>query len=311
MNLGRAQQGEPLKLGMRNLYILPTRFGFLWLGGLLLLQVVAIQLQSNGALLLSFLMLGLFLLTLHLTHFNLQGVELRCGEPMPAFVGQPAAYPIEIRCLERCEGLRLRLGNEAPGAALSLPAGNHRLNVAWTPTRRGRHRPGRLRLFTNAPLGLFLCWSRWDAPRPQLILPAPQPGPVGRRQAATSPEAAPNGGPSREGGGSWRDLRPHRPEDGPGRLAWKLLAQGRGAHAKRFGEPIAQAPLLTAAAGVPAERALEHLCEAILRLHAAGESYGLALGDTVVPAGRGRPQRDRCLEVLALSPAAIGAASPP
>ena len=311
MNLGRAQQGEPLRLGMRNLYIVPSRFGFLWLGGLLLLQVVAIQLQSNGPLLLSFLMLGLFLLTLHLTHFNLQGLELRCGEPLPAFVGQAAAYPLEIRCPERCEGLRLRLGNEAPDAARSLPAGTHRLNVAWTPTRRGRQRPGRLRLFTSAPLGLFVCWSRWDPPRPQLILPAPHRGPVGRRDAAESPEAAPGGGFSREGGDSWQDLRPHRPEDGPGRLAWKLLAQGRGAHTKRFGDPLAQAPLLTAAAGIPMERALEHLCAAILRLHADGEAYGLALGDAVVPPGRGRPQRDRCLEMLALSPAAIGEGGPP
>ena len=74
MNFGTTQQGEPLKLGMRNLYIVPTRFGLLWLAGIGLLQVVAIQLESNGPLLLSFLMLGLFLLTLHpvsYTHLTL------------------------------------------------------------------------------------------------------------------------------------------------------------------------------------------------------------------------------------------------
>jgi uncharacterized protein (DUF58 family) len=310
MNLGRPQQGEPLKLGMRNLYIVPSRFGLLWLGGMLLLQVVAIQLQSNGPLLLSFLMLGLFLLTLHLTHFNLQGVELRCGDPAPAFAGQPAAYPLEIRIPERCEGLRLRLGNAEPDAPRSLQAGLHRLNVSWTPGQRGRQRPGRLRLFTTAPLGLFLCWSRWDPPRPQLVLPAPQRGPVGRAEAPADPEAAGGGGPSRrEGADTWQDLRPHRPEDGAGRLAWKLLARGRGAHAKRFSDPRTESTLLTAAAGVPLEQALEHLCEAILRLHGEGASYGLVLGNRVIPPGRGRSQRDRCLELLALTPAASGEAA--
>lgn len=307
MNLGPPQQGDPLKLGMRNLYIVPTGFGALWLGGLLLLQVVAIQLQSNGPLLLSFLMLALFLLALHLTHFNLQGLELRCGEPPHAFAGEPAPYPLEIRIPERCEGLRLRLGNGQPDGPRSLPAGCHRLTVAWRPTRRGRLRPGRLVLSTTAPLGLFVCWSRWDPPRPQLILPAPLRGPVGRLQAEGSPAAVESGAIGRpEGGALWHDLRPHRPEDGPGRLAWKLLAQGRGPHAKRFGEPLDEAPLLCPAAGVALEPALRHLCAAILRLHAEGGSYGLAVGGRRLAPGQGREHRDRCLELLALVPAASG-----
>ena len=40
MDFGRPQQGERVRLRMRNLYILPTRFGWLWLAGTVLLQVV-------------------------------------------------------------------------------------------------------------------------------------------------------------------------------------------------------------------------------------------------------------------------------
>ena len=307
MNLGPAQQGEPLKLGLRNLYIIPTRFGALWLAGLLMLQVIAIQLQSNGPLLLSFLMLALFLLALHLTHFNLQGLELRCGEPLPAFAGEAAPYPLEVLCPERCEGLRLRLGRGEADAPRSLGSGRHRLTASWTPARRGRQRPGRLVLSTTAPLGLFVCWSRWDLPRPQLILPAPLRGPVGRIETAGVPAEVEAGAIGRpEGGALWHDLRPHRPEDGSGRLAWKLLAQGRGAHAKRFGEPQAETPLLTPAAGVPAELALRHLCEAVLRLQREGALYGLRVGGREIPPGQGLAHRDRCLELLALAPGGAG-----
>jgi uncharacterized protein (DUF58 family) len=291
---------------LRNLYILPSRFGALWLAGMVLLQVVAIQLQSNGPLLLSFLMLGLFLLALHLTHANLQGLELRCAEPSPAFAGEPALYPLLIRCPERCEGLRLRFGTGEADGPRSLGAGWHRLAVAWWPERRGRQRPGRLVLSTSAPLGLFVCWCRWEPPQAQLILPAPLRGPVGHLAVADGLEplaaASPEG---LEGGSLWHDLRPHRPEDGPGRLAWKLLAQGRGAHAKCFGDPQAQAVLLTAAAGIPQELALGHLCEAILRLHAEGASYGLTLGEWRIEAGHGLSHRDRCLEMLALVPGGL------
>jgi uncharacterized protein (DUF58 family) len=271
-----------------------------------LLQVVAIQLQSNGPLLLSFLMLGLFLLALHLTHANLQGLELRCAEPPAAFVGEAAPYPLEIRCPERCDGLRLRFGAGEADGPRSLGPGRHRLVVNWSPERRGRQLPGRLVLSTTAPLGLFVCWSRWEPPQPQLILPAPLRGPVGRLVAAERPEAMAAGPPEGADGGSlWQDLRPHRPEDGPGRLAWKLLAQGRGAHAKCFGDPQAQAVLLTAAAGIPQELALGHLCEAILRLHAEGASYGLTLGEWRIEAGHGLSHRDRCLEMLALVPGGL------
>jgi len=302
--LGPVQQGERLRLGLRNLYILPSRFGVLWLAGIVLLQVVAIQLESNSPLLLSFLMLGLFLLTLHLTHLNLQGVELRCGRPAPGFVGEPLAYPLRLRCRSRCEGLRLRLESGEADGPCSLAPGDHLLTLPWRSPARGAQRPGRLGLRTSAPLGLFVCWSRWEPPATQLVIPAPLPGPVGSMAAATATEraVAASAQLEREGGDSWHDLRPHRPEDGSARLAWKLLAQGRGAHSKCFGQENPQPPLLTPAPGVPLERALRHLSAAILRLHGEGATYGLVLAGTTIPPAEGPQQRDRCLEALALCP---------
>ena len=141
---------------------------------------------------------------------------------------------------------------------------------------------------------------------PQLVIPAPRRGPVGQAQTHAEPEeGARTSSRGETGGDLWQDLQPHRPEDGARRLAWRLLAQGRGAHAKRFVAPLAEAPLLTPAAGIPLERALEHLSAAILRLHGEGASYGLVLGPTTIPPGRGPGHRDRCLEALALAPRSL------
>jgi uncharacterized protein (DUF58 family) len=300
MDFGRPQQGERVRLKMRNLYILPTRFGWLWLAGTVLLQVVGIQMQSNGPLLLSFLMLSLFLLALHLTHFNLQGVELGCGSPAPAFAGAPVAYPIVLRCPGRSEGVRLRLGREAAGPPLSLPAGEHELAVPWTPPGRGWHRPGLLRVQTTAPLGLFCCWSRWQPPAAQLIYPARRAGPLRLLASAAAPlDGEPVLASRREGSDDWCDLAPHRPQDSPSRLAWKLLAQGRGEYAKRFMDRPEAAPLLAPEPGVPLEEALEHLCERIWRYHGQGRSYGLVLPGLTLRPGRGAPHRDQCLAALA------------
>ena len=301
MDFVRPQQGERLRLGLRNLYIVPTRYGWFWLAGLLLLQVVGIQLQSNGPLLLSFLMLGLFLLALHLTHFNLQGLELSVGEPQPGFTGALLAYPLRLRCRSRCEGLQFGFAAGPVAAARVFERGDHALSVPWQPLARGLQQPGCLRLHTTAPLGLFICWARWQPSVPQLVWPAPLAGPVRLLQETHQP-AAPlqvGGGERQEGSEDWCDLQPHRPEDGVSRLAWKLLAQGRGRYAKRFVDPTEPEPLLGLDPSVPFERGLEHLSERICRLHARGLAYGLVLADQRIPPGRGPAQRERALTALA------------
>ncbi|EDY37239.1 conserved hypothetical protein [Cyanobium sp. PCC 7001] len=312
MRFGRAQQGDHLLLGLRNLYILPTRFGWLWLCGAVLLYAVGIQTLRNGPLLLSYLMLALLLLALLLTQFNLQGLDLRCGTPAPGFVGGVLRYPIQTRSSLPREGITLQwLGG--PGTAVHtlpvaepqrIPAGSSCLELFWTPLQRGAHRPGRLVLSSTAPLGLFICWTRWDPPARQLVYPGRLPGPVAlaggnpgeAQQAAVTAE----GGP--EGSAAWHDLRPHRAEDGQARLAWKALAQGRGRLSKVFHDPGRDPLQLAPAAGVGKERALEHLSERICRCSQRGETYGLVLPHLRIAPGQGRQHRDRCLEALALAP---------
>jgi uncharacterized protein (DUF58 family) len=305
--LGRAQRGDPLRLGLRNLYIVPTRFGWLWLGGGALLQMVGIQLRANGAILLSFLMLGLFLLSLYLTHFNLQGLELAGSDPPPGFAGERLAYPLLLRAKSRSEGLQLRLERQAPLDPANLGPGQHRLLLHWQPAQRGARLPGVLRLQTTAPLGLFVCWSRWRLPNPQLIYPARRPGPLRERPYGREVEALASRSPAgRDGSEAWGDLRPHRPQDSPSRLAWKLLAQGRGSYAKRFRDPRPQALLLAPDPTLPLEAALEHLCDRVCRLHGAGAVYGLETPQGLIGPDQGAAHRDRCLRALALWPEARG-----
>jgi uncharacterized protein (DUF58 family) len=308
---------ERLLLSVRRIYVLPTRFGWLWLAGAALLQVVGIQLQSNGALLMSFLLLGLFLLTLHLTVFNLLGLELSCAEPEPGFAGSPLPYPLWVtsRCPRFGVELELQQRRRPPGlfqaagsgsgraTGRTLEAGRHLLTVAWTPTRRGRQRPGWLRLRSTAPLGLFRAWSVWEPAIPQLVYPARRNGPVQER-----PIHPDDVDPSvrRLGGGTgdeeWTDLRPHRREEGAARLAWKTLARGGGAYAKQFAARPSRELLLAPAAEVPLEEALEHLCDRICSLSASGAVFGLSLPGRTVAPGSGPRQRERCLQALALLP---------
>lgn len=205
---GRLHEGETLRLHLRNLYIVPTRFGGLWLAGAILLQVVGIQTQRNGPLLLSFLMLALLLLALLLTHANLQGLELRCAEPRAGFASEPLTYPLQVLSDSPRDAIDLRLEAGAAGLPKRLNAGSNPVELGWRCNQRGWHAPGPLLIRSTAPMGLFVCWSRWQPPARQLVYPAPRtvragwPGRPWPRVAAASPrcslslEASPRCSPS-------------------------------------------------------------------------------------------------------------------
>ncbi len=301
---GRVQQGESVQLGLRNLYILPSPFGGLWLAGAALLLVVGIQTQRNGPLLLGYLMLALLLLALHLTHFNLQGLELRCGQPRPGFAGETLLYPIQLRSSCSREAINLQLGGSAGGGdslSLRLSAGSRSVGLPWRCTGRGLQRPGPLAIRSSAPLGLFVCWSRWQPARAQLVYPVRHTGPVATTAAAGNPASATDWDHGLEGSDHWHDLRPQRPQDSQSRLAWKVLAQGRGRLSKTFRDAAGEPLLLAPDPRVPRERALEHLSAAVWQRSQRGECFGLVLPAQSIPPGRGREHRERCLQALALS----------
>jgi uncharacterized protein (DUF58 family) len=298
------QQGERLQLNLRNLYILPTGFGVLWLGGALLLQFVGIQTQRNGPLLLSFLMLTLQLLALHLTHGNLQGLELQCARSEPGFAGEPLTYPLLAHSRHARSAIHLRLAGYRSAPALRIPAGTSTLELGWSCATRGLRTPGVVLICSTAPLGLFVCWSRWAPAARQTVVPARQQGPVGRATPDLPSAETGKACGGREGNEDWHDLRPHRPEESQARVAWKALAQGRGKLSKVFRDPDGEAPLLSPAAGVEPEQALRHLAAEIWLRSRRGQSYGLVLPHQRVPVGQGRQHRERCLRALATAPTA-------
>ncbi len=299
------RQETRLRLGLRTLYILPTGLGWLWLGGLALLLVVGVQTQANGPLLLAFLMLGLWLLALHLTHFNLHGLEVACGTPSWGFADEPVPYPLILRSGGLCEGLRLQWtdGADDPLAVGVLRPGEHRVALPWRPDGRGWRRPGPMRLLSTAPMGLFVCWSLWQPPERLLIAPARAPGPV-RELAGDGLAGLAAGRLERldAGGDAWQDLRPRRPQDSPSRLAWKLVAQGRGAQVKRFANEAPRVLVVAPEPTLPRELAFQHLSERLCRLHREGTPFGLLWQGAVVGPGVGLAHRDQCLILLAEAP---------
>jgi uncharacterized protein (DUF58 family) len=276
-------------LGHRSLHIIPSRFGALWIAAVGLLLLVAIQTGSNSTLLLAFVMLGLMLLAMHLTHDTLQGLTLRCDEPAPTFAGEPADYPLQLESSSARPCCSLRVQGHAVVVCDRLTPGTTLLSLPWLAESRGWQLPPPVQIETIAPLGLFICWGRWQPEQPQLIWPRRQQGPVAQLQPPRV----------RDGLEEWQDLRPVRDGERPALVDWASAARGRPLQAKVFNDPEEPEVILAPASGVPLETAREHLAERIWRLHHSGACYGLQIRTISLAPSKGVRHRDACLEALA------------
>ena len=290
-----SRRSEQLHLNHRNLYILPSRFGGLWLLTAGVLYLLGINSRSNGPVLLAFVMGAVLLLSLFLTHLNLQGLSLQALPQRPCLAGETTTYRLETHSHCHRPSLKWRWlqADAPPQQCLHLAPGHHRLNLTLQAPGRGQHLPGRLLLHTTAPLGLFRCWCYWEPPTPIWVAPARRPGPVVELS-----------GNRTSGGDLLEGLRPWRQEEGWLRLDWKAQARGRGWLAKNFVSETSSELWLAPAPQLPLETALEHLCDRLLRDITAGRAVGLVLADgSGLNPSSDRDHLERCLKALAEWPA--------
>ena len=287
------RQANPLLLGHRNLYILPSRFGCLWVFTSGLIYVIGIYTRSNGPLLVAFLMGSLMLLALFLTHFNLQGLVL---EAVPQSLGfADESFYFRVRTLSNFDrpgvgGLWLSR-DESSLTLVDLKAGENLISFSWPVQGRGLYGPGRLMLFTTAPLGLFRCWTYWEPQEKIWIAPRRSPGPVLELSSKDL---------TLLDGEEFSELVPWRQGQSFQRLDWKALARGRGRLIKQFKQANPGELWLALSPHPPIEAALEHLCYRVCIEINKGQAVGLELpGGHRIDPSNSPEHLEHCLRVLA------------
>src|SRR4051812_39718701 len=136
---------DTLTLTQRNVYILPTRPGFMLAATLLVLLVGSINYQLNLGYLLTFLLAGSAAVGMHVCHATLRGLTLALMAPPPQFAGAAATLSVlltnERRAVRHGIGLAvLDATHEDHWAWTDVPAqGSCTVQVAFRPGRRGLH----------------------------------------------------------------------------------------------------------------------------------------------------------------------------
>lgn len=290
----------PIRLGHERIYIIPDKSG-LTFGLLLTLMFLGASNESLGlGFVLTFLLGGLAFTALLATFRNLFGLTILAGPSEPVFAGQTARIAVGLHNQGDRERWAVTVdadrwsgetGDLPPGEILFLA-----LTLAHAP--RGVQRPGRFRVHTRFPLGIFFAWSRTDLGLEAVVYPRPESGRVPDPPIPPGRGAFQRDGPGEE---DFRGLRNYRPGDPPKRIAWKKSVGMPEPLVKSFAGAPGGILSLTweATAGRDVEARLSRLCRWVLDAEKDGESYGLTLPGVRLPPNRGTAHRRACLEALA------------
>ena len=302
----RLPLADTMTLTQRNVYILPTRPGFMLGATLLVLLVGSINYQLNLGYLLTFLLAGSGVVGMHVCHGTLRGLTMNLKAPDPQFAGVSTTLTVVLtndrRSVRHGIGLAvLDSTHEDRWVYTDVPAqGSATVHVAFKPEHRGLHRVPPLTAETRFPLGTFRVWTVWRPAAQVLVYPAPE----------AFPPPLPPGEPRSGGaatnrvhsGGEFDGVRAYRRGDPLKLVVWKKAAKADELvsrdtqQAQRY-----ELWLDFAQAGhADTEHKLSRLCAWIVQADKLGLDYGLRLPNLQVAPAMGEAHRRRCLEALAL-----------
>ena len=304
----RLPRTDTLLLTQRNIYILPTRAGFLFAGTLLLLLVASINYQLNLGYLLTFVLAGAGIVSMHLTHATLRGLTLHLHPVAAVHAGEAAPLAVTLTNPGSARwgiGLSVDGATHAPRAWADVPAGAQAaVELSFVPDRRGRHEVPTLIAETRFPLGLFRAWAVWRPAAQLIVYPAPE-RPAAPLPAASAVTVA-AGEARRTQGADFEGIRVYRRGDPLKLVVWKKAARAfetGGELMSRDSSSAAHWQLWlawTGCAGLADEERLARLAAWVLAAHRAGATYGLALPGRELALSQGEAHRRACLEALAL-----------
>ena len=301
----RLPLSDTTTLTQRNVYILPTRPGFMMGATLLILVVASINYQLNLGYLLTFLLAGCGVVGMHVCHATLRGLTMNLMAPDPQFAGASATLRVVLtnprNAIRRGIGVGvLEAPRENKFVWTDVPAlGSCVVEVAFKPERRGLHRVPTLTAETRFPLGTFRVWTVWRPAAQVLIYPQPEafppPLPPGEPRAGGAARAR------SQVPGEFDGVRDYRRGDPMKLVVWKKAAK-TGELVSRDSEQAQRYELwldFKQAGHSDIELRLSRLAAWVLQADRIGMDYGLRLPGVQVPPASGEAHKRRCLEALA------------
>ncbi len=300
----RKRQGRDpstTRLGPGRVYILPTGIGLVF--GIMAFAMLlgSMNYNNNLSFVLTFLLVGIGLVSMHQCQRNLVGLELAFAGAESVYAGQAMRFRIAVTNNSKNARYGIRLYHDAvTSESMDLAAGESRVFTLAVPTdRRGWLRLQRFGIRTLFPFELFRSWAWLHMDIAGLVYPqpaenAPEPPPTmvahGHRQHDARGEE------------DFAGLRRYHAGDSPRHVAWKAYARSGQLLSKQFAgaDTSSQWFDFDDLGDIDTEQRLAVLTRWIVDTDRTLADYGLRIPGAAFEPAHGETHRRACLEALAL-----------
>ena len=299
-------QKAGIVLDRRHIYILPSAHGLGFSLLMLLLFLWSVNYNNSMGFALTFLLAGIALVAMWRCRNNLLDLRINALGAEPVFAGQSAyfGYKLDAEDGQPHFDIELCWPDSNNTQVSDATKDGAEIRLTRPAERRGWFQPGRLRIESRYPLGLFKAWSWLQFEQACLVYPKPE----GLRHLPSVPSKASGvrqSAGSVQGSEDFAGLRRYLEGDSPRHIAWRASSRTGefdDLQVKRFAIPTVPETWLdwNALGSEPVEARLSQLCRWVLQAEQAGFRYGLRLPDQELGLGQGLRHQQACLQALAL-----------
>jgi uncharacterized protein (DUF58 family) len=309
---------DSMLLNQRNVYILPTKAGWMMVVTLLVLLVASINYQLNLGYLLTFLIGGSVLVGMHIGHANLRKIAINMIAPQDYFTPATVSFEVILNNTDKTSkhgiGMSVLANNGlAHWTWTDVPAlGSAAVQIANQPMPRGKHRLPTLTAETRFPMGTFRVWTVMRPMMHVWVYPTIEPN------APALPAGEPLSGDAKhaltKATGEFDGIRAYRRGDPMKHIVWKKVAKTWAS--MDADDPSPSVNLISrdmqhvaaqelwldfARTGcVDKEAALSRLCAWLVQAEELGLVYGLRLPTSEILPATGDAHQQQCLQALAV-----------
>ncbi|GJM14141.1 MAG: hypothetical protein DHS20C12_25440 [Pseudohongiella sp.] len=292
---------EEVTLNRKNIFIVPTRNGLLFIFTSALVFIAAINYAISLAFALAFMMVSVFILSILHSFNNLNQLTLTSRPAQDVFCGEEACFRVQLSrsVKRRHESLELNFPDSAPSFTDLAARDTEEVEVFTLANRRGEFKAPRLRVLTRFPLGLCRAWSVVDLNLNCIVYPHPVQFTMNQFDSGAS--GGSDSAINKEGSEDFYGLRDYVAGDSLRQVAWKSVARGQGMQLKQFVDYVDNKIWLDwdMFYGFNTEEKLSRLCFCVVQLSKSGNVFGMRLPGDEYPPATGPEHRKKLLRALA------------
>ncbi len=297
---GPEPRDRPITLTHKNIFILPTKYGYIWFGLLCIMCITGLNYRNNLVLLCCFFLSTCSFVSLIYCFFQLYKLEILPGPGEDGFLGEMCCFNIFFREKEnRTRFLELKCMDFETNIIVE-PGSIKGVKYFIKPKKRGLFASPHFVLKSLYPFGLFRSWALVKFSTTCIIYPRPIP--------CDFPEINVKYGDekfeilNRKGIEDFSELDKYTPPEPSSRIFWKIYAKNSKLVKKVFSGAEQGSMIFSISdfKDYPEEKALCFLCFLVLEASRQGYMFGLQLGQKKIPPGSGQSHKIKCLRSLAL-----------